>query len=101
AVRGERVDAFAEHDRIRSLGILAAMILGHEPAGEVERRPSDPLADTFGDESFHAADFPVWHLGAGDEDPGAVLDAAIGGIGRVYLDGNVLRARGQRTCITV
>src|SRR3954463_14252654 len=45
AVGGERVDAFAEHDRIGSLGILGALIDALEPATEVERAPGHTLAD--------------------------------------------------------
>src|SRR5262249_18640378 len=82
-------------DRIGALGILAALILGHEPAGEVERRPGYALADTLGDESLHAADLAAWHLGAGDQDPCAVLDTPIGGISRIDLDEHVLLQLGQ------
>src|SRR3954469_10319205 len=53
AIGGQRVDAFAEHDRIGPFGILAALIDTLEPAGEVERTPSDALADTFGDQRLH------------------------------------------------
>src|ERR1051325_2548050 len=44
AVGGERVDAFAEHDRIGSLRILGALIDALEPAREVERAPGHALA---------------------------------------------------------
>src|SRR6266702_4051784 len=36
AVGRERIHALAEHDRVRTLGILAALIDALEPAGEVE-----------------------------------------------------------------
>src|SRR4051812_16174546 len=45
AVGRERIHAFAQHDRIGSLRILAALIDALEPAAEVERTPSDALAD--------------------------------------------------------
>src|SRR5262249_10925835 len=89
-VGGEGVHALGQHDRIGALGILAALILAHEPAGEVERTPSDSFADTFGDESFHAADPSARHLSAGDQHPCAVIDTSIGGIGRIDLDKHVL-----------
>src|SRR5256885_6800987 len=47
AIGGERVDAFAEHDRIGPFWILAALIDTLEPARKVERTPGDALADTF------------------------------------------------------
>src|SRR5436190_10996297 len=45
AVGGERIDALAQHDRISSLRILAALVDALEPATEVERTPGDALAD--------------------------------------------------------
>src|SRR3954468_13496512 len=54
AVGGERVDAFAEHDRIGSLGILRALIDALEPAAEVERAPGHALADPLGHQRLHA-----------------------------------------------
>src|ERR1700682_5918416 len=48
AVGGERVDAFAEYDRIGPFRILAALIDALEPAGKVERTPGDALANAFG-----------------------------------------------------
>src|SRR3979409_1296817 len=53
AVGGQRVDAFAEHSRICSFGILAALIDTLEPAGKVERTPGHTLADALGDQRFH------------------------------------------------
>src|SRR5437667_12687123 len=49
AVCGDGVRAFAQHDRIGSGRILAALVDALEPAGEVERRPGDALAEPFGD----------------------------------------------------
>src|SRR5207247_5554391 len=45
AVGRERIHALAEHDRVRTLRILAALIDALEPAGEVERAPGHALAD--------------------------------------------------------
>src|SRR5882672_12802712 len=53
AVGGQRVDAFAEHDRIGPFRILAALVDALEPAAEVERAPGHALADAFGDQRFH------------------------------------------------
>src|SRR5207253_3361139 len=54
AVGGQTVDALAQHDRISTLRVVAALIGALEPAGEVERAPGDALADAFGDERLHA-----------------------------------------------
>src|SRR5581483_11983421 len=54
AVGGQPVDALAEHNRVGSLRIVAALIIALEPAREVEWTPGDALADTFGDERLHA-----------------------------------------------
>src|SRR5581483_11688354 len=78
SVGGDRVGAFAEHDRIGVLRIVAAQILAAKPAAEVERHPRHALADAFGHERLHLCLRAV--LGAVDPDPGAVLDAALGGI---------------------
>src|SRR5215217_6983125 len=37
SIGGDRVDAFAQHDRVRPLGVVAALVDALEPAGEVER----------------------------------------------------------------
>src|SRR6185295_638198 len=81
AVGGEAVDALAQHDRIGTLRIVAALIDALEPAGEVERAPSDTLADAFGNQRLHARLGVI--LGAGDPDPAAVLDAALVGVRRI------------------
>src|SRR4029078_662129 len=90
AVGSKCVYALAENDRISALRIFAALILIHEPAGEVERSPLTAFAEALGHESLHAADLAAWHLGAGDQDPRAILDAAVGGINRIDLDEPVL-----------
>src|SRR5262245_48141714 len=90
AVGSKCVYALAKNDRISALRIFAALIFSHEPAGEVERRPRNAFADAFGDKSLHATDLATWHLGAGDQDPRAILDATIGGIDRIDLDEHVL-----------
>src|SRR5215470_19632816 len=41
AVAGDRVGAFAQHDRIGTGRIVLAQILAGEPAAEVERHPGD------------------------------------------------------------
>src|SRR5215475_5273610 len=46
AVGRDAVGAFAEHDRIGALRIVAAQVLAAEPAAEVERHPGHALADT-------------------------------------------------------
>src|SRR5262245_1361132 len=94
-VGGDRVHAFAEHDRIGALRILPALIDALEPAREVERAPGDTLADPLGDERLHAADLAALHLRAPDQDPAAVLDAALGGVGRIDFDEHVLLQLGQ------
>src|SRR6476620_10192020 len=53
AVGGERVGAFAEHNRIGVSRIVGAQILAAKPAAEVEWHPRHPFADAFGDERFH------------------------------------------------
>src|SRR5262249_54631265 len=54
AVRRERVDALAQHDRIGALGIFGPLVRALEPAGEVEWTPSHALADPFGHKRLHA-----------------------------------------------
>src|SRR5436190_761765 len=53
AVGGERVDAFAEHDRVGTFWIVTALIDALEPAREVERAPGDALADALGHKRLH------------------------------------------------
>src|SRR6185369_7719528 len=95
AVGGERVDALAQHDRVGTLGIFRALIDALEPAGEVERRPGHALADALGDQRLHAAGLAGLHLSARHPDPASVLDAAIGGIGRIDLDEHLLLQLGE------
>src|SRR6516165_9367443 len=90
AIGCDRVHALAEHDGIAALRIFRALINGLEPAGKVERHPGDALADALGDERFDPGDPAALHLRAPDMDPGAILDAALGGIGRIDLDEHVL-----------
>src|SRR6478672_5864472 len=52
AIGRQRVDALAEHDRIRALRILAAQIGAFEPAGKVIGHPGNTLADPLGHESL-------------------------------------------------
>src|SRR5260370_40412382 len=89
------VDALAEDERIAALRILEALIDGLEPAGEVERHPGNALADALGDECFHAGHLAALHLRAPDMHPSAVLDAALGRIGRVDLDEHVRLQLGE------
>src|SRR4051812_42847570 len=53
AVAGERIEALAQHDRIGALRIFVALVHALEPAGEMERAPSDAAADAFGDQRLH------------------------------------------------
>src|SRR5438477_10753193 len=53
AVGGERVDAFAEHDRVGPLRVFRSLIDTLEPACEVERAPGDALADALGHQRLH------------------------------------------------
>src|ERR1043165_7974937 len=93
AVGGERVDAFAEHDRVGTLRVLRALIDALEPAGEVERAPGDALADALGDERLHPGARVV--LGAGHPHPPAVLDAAFARVRRFDLDEHALLQLGE------
>src|SRR5260370_381472 len=92
-VDGDGVGTLGEHDRIGALRIFAAQILALVPAAEVERHPGDALADALGDQGLHAP--PRGVLDPRDPDPAAVLDAAVGGIGRVDLDEHVLLQFGE------
>src|SRR5262245_20713934 len=91
----DRIDTFAEHDRIAALRVFPALIGALEPAGEVERAPGDALAHALGDQRLHAADLAALHLRAPDQDPAAVLDAALSGVGRIDLDEHVLLQLGE------
>src|SRR5581483_6615889 len=95
SVAGDGVHAFAEHDRVGPLRILAALVDALEPAAEVERAPGDALADPLGDQRFHTADLAAGHFRAPDVDPLAVLDATLGGIRRIDLDEHVLLQFGE------
>src|SRR5215470_7331693 len=86
----DRVHALSEHDRIVAWRIFPALIDVLEPAGEVERAPGNALADALRDERLHTRDLAVLHLRPPDEDPSAVLDAALGRVGRIDLDEHVL-----------
>src|SRR5258708_30018450 len=44
AIGRQRVDAFAEHDRVGAGGIFPALVDTLEPAGEMERHPGHSLA---------------------------------------------------------
>src|SRR5262245_11277882 len=94
-IGGDRVDTFAEHDRIAALRVFPALIGALEPAGEVERAPGDAPAHALGHQRLHAADLAALHLGAPDQDPAAVLDAALGSVGRIDLDEHVLLQLGE------
>src|SRR3974377_750790 len=92
-VASDGVGAFAEHIWVGALRIAAAQVVALEPSAEVERHPSDALADALGDQGLHLGLRVV--LGSGDPDPGAVLDAALGGVGGIDLDEHVLLDLGQ------
>src|SRR3954465_9009900 len=87
AVGRERVDAFAQHDRIGSFRIFAALIDALEPAAEVERAPGHALADALGHQRLHARLGAT--LRAGHPHPAAVLDAALTGVRRIDLDEHI------------
>src|SRR5262245_17687137 len=91
----DRIHALAEYDRIAALRILPALIDGLEPAGEVERTPCHALAHALGDERLHARGLAAFHLRTPDEDPAAVLDSTLGGVGRIDLDEHVLLQFGE------
>src|SRR5262249_43786284 len=86
----DRIHALAEHDRVTALRVFPALVHALEPAGEVERAPGHAFADALGNERLHARGLAALHLRAPDEDPGAVLDAALGRVGRIDLDEHVL-----------
>src|SRR5882757_2956042 len=88
AIRRQRVDAFAKHDRIAPRRILASQIGAFVPAGKVEGHPGDALAHTLGHLCLHPR--PGIALGPGDPDPCAVLDATLGSVRRIDLDVHVL-----------
>src|ERR1043166_7128384 len=92
AVAGDRVRAFAEHDRVGSGRIVLAQVFAAEPAAEVERHPGDTLADPLGDQRLYLR---LAVLGTGDPDPGTVLDAAIRRVRRIDLDEHVLLQLGE------
>src|SRR4029077_7969750 len=73
AVGRQRIDAFAEHDRICSLRIFAALVDALEPAGKMERHEPPPLADPVGDQRLDPRLGAV--LRTEHPDPAAVLDA--------------------------
>src|SRR5262249_48390971 len=93
SVGGDRVGAFAEHDRISALRIIATKILACEPAAKVEGHPGNTLADTLGNERLHPGARSVFCAGA--PAPAAVFDAGIGGISRADLDEHVLLELGE------
>src|ERR1700730_2594514 len=88
AVGGEGVHALAEHDRVGSLRILAALVDALEPAGKMVWHPRHAFADALGDQRFHPRLGVA--LGAGDPDPTAVIDPAFGRIRRIDLDEHLL-----------
>src|SRR5258708_26180554 len=69
AIRRQRVDALAKHDRIAPLRILASQIGAFVPAGKVEGHPGDALANALGHESLDPR--PGIALSPGDPDPDA------------------------------
>src|SRR5581483_5032229 len=71
----------------------AAQIDAAEPAAEMEGHPRHTFSDALGDQRLHLGLGAV--LGARDPYPGAVLDAAILGVGRADLDEHVLLQLGQ------
>src|SRR5437763_3258808 len=82
-VTRDRVRAFAEHDRVRTLRIVAALVDALEPAGEVERHERHALADPVGDQRLDprlGAVFRTEH-----PHPAPILDAALVGVGGVDL----------------
>src|SRR6202048_1380335 len=93
AVGGERVHALAQHDGITAFRIFAALVDALEPAGKMVGHPSDPFADAHGDQRLHPRFRLV--LGTGYPHPGAILDAAFGGVGRIDLDGPLLLELGE------
>src|SRR5713101_6021242 len=88
AIRGERVHALAEHDRVGTFRIFAALVDALEPASKMVWHPGHAFADALGNQRLHPRLGVA--LGAGDPDPAAVLDAAFGRIRRIDLDEHVL-----------
>src|SRR6266540_1030021 len=95
AVGRDRVHALAQHDRIGSSRILAALVDTLEPAGEVERHPGDAPAEPFRNQRFHATRLAADHFGARHQHPGAVLDAALRRVRRIDLDERILLQLGE------
>src|SRR6266404_78756 len=93
AVGGEGVHALAEHDRVGSLRIFAALVDALEPAGKMVWHPGHAFAHALGDQRLHPRLGVA--LGAGDPDPAAVLDPALGRIRRIDLDEHLLLQLGQ------
>src|SRR5262249_30165560 len=91
----ERIHALAEHDGVGALRILPTLVGALEPAGEVERGPGHALAHALGAQRLHAGHLAAFHLRTPDEHPGAVLDAALGSVGRIDLDEHVLLQLGE------
>src|SRR6478609_1290467 len=93
AVGGDRVRAFAKHDRVGARRVVSPQVLATEPATEVERHPGNALADTLGDQRLHLGLGAVFSTG--DPNPAAVLDSALGRIGRIDLYKHVLLQFGE------
>src|SRR5260370_33593322 len=53
-VSGERVHALAEHDRVGTFRIFAALIDALEPARKMLRHPGHALPDALGDHPLHS-----------------------------------------------
>src|SRR5580704_34816 len=93
AVGHDRVRALAEHDGICSLGVAVAQIGALKPAAEVEGHPCHSLSDPFRHQRLDLGARAVFR--AGHPYPGALLDAALAGIGRIDLDEHVLLQLGE------
>src|ERR1700682_3610629 len=63
AVSRDRIHAFADHDRIASGRIFAALIDALEYACVVERHPSHALADPLGYQGLYARHLAAHHFG--------------------------------------
>src|ERR1700730_4975852 len=90
-----RIHAFADHDRIASGRVFAALIDVLEYAGEVEGHPDHALADALGHQRLHARHLAAHHFGAPDQHEGAVLDAALGRVRWIDLHEHVLLQLGE------
>src|SRR6266478_3067734 len=88
AVGGEGVHALAEHDRVGSLRIFAALVDALEPAGKMVWHPGHASANALGDQRLHPRLGVA--LGAGDPDAATVIDPAFGRIRRIDLDEHLL-----------